>query len=80
MATSRTARTCFIALGQTDWAPIKPRFKPEASFSDVMRAYRREVLAHETSRSDEPDTSLFAMSYLQALCPFVQESLLNTAL
>src|ERR1700743_627161 len=28
----------FIALGQTYWAPIKPRVKPGASFVDVMRA------------------------------------------
>src|SRR5215469_8416214 len=28
----------FIALGQTYWPPIKPRVKPGASFSDVMRA------------------------------------------
>src|SRR5215813_15674551 len=28
----------FIALGQTYWAPIKPRVQPGASFPDVMRA------------------------------------------
>src|SRR5512138_863671 len=28
----------FIALAQTYWAPIKPRVKPGATFSDVMRA------------------------------------------
>jgi len=34
----------FIALGQTYWAPIKPRVKPGASFSDVMRAVAKATI------------------------------------
>ena len=35
----------FIALGQTYWAPIAPRVKPGASFSDVMRAMADATIA-----------------------------------
>src|SRR6201988_3169648 len=28
----------FIALGQTYWAPVKPRIKPGATFAEVMHA------------------------------------------
>src|SRR5689334_23522224 len=35
----------FIALAQAYWAPIKPRVKPGASFSDVMRAIAEATIA-----------------------------------
>src|SRR3954447_11785296 len=35
----------FIALGQVYWAPIEPRVRPGATFSDVMRAIAEATLA-----------------------------------
>src|SRR3954463_6500996 len=35
----------FIALGQTYWAPIKPRVKPGASFPQVMQAMAEATIA-----------------------------------
>src|SRR3954447_24681427 len=35
----------FIALGQTYWAPIKPRVKPGASFSKIMQAMAEATIA-----------------------------------
>src|SRR6476660_10161143 len=34
----------FIALGQTYWAPVKPRVKPGASFPEAMRALAEATL------------------------------------
>lgn len=34
----------FIALGQTYWAPVKPRLKPGATFAEVMRALAEATL------------------------------------
>src|ERR1700741_4249791 len=28
----------FIALGQTYWAPVRPKIKPDATFAEAMRA------------------------------------------
>jgi AcrR family transcriptional regulator len=35
----------FIALGQTYWAPIRPKVKPGATFADAMRALATATLA-----------------------------------
>src|SRR5215470_3125395 len=35
----------FIALGQAYWAPIKPRVKPGASFSNIMQAMAEATIA-----------------------------------
>ena len=34
----------FIALGQTYWAPVKPRLKPGATFAEAMRALAEATL------------------------------------
>src|SRR6476660_5368490 len=34
----------FIALGQTYWAPVKPRIRPGATFPEVMRAMAEATL------------------------------------
>ena len=34
----------FIALGQTYWAPVKPRVKPGATFAEAMRALAEATL------------------------------------
>src|SRR5215471_6972574 len=41
----RNREDLFIALGQTYWAPIKPRVKPGASFSNVMQAMADATIA-----------------------------------
>jgi AcrR family transcriptional regulator len=51
----------FIALGQTYWAPIKPRVKSGASFSDVMRAMADATIAAI------PDRAAAAMGRLTGL-------------
>ena len=35
----------FIALGQTYWAPVKPRIKPGATFAEAMHAMAEATLA-----------------------------------
>jgi AcrR family transcriptional regulator len=35
----------FIALGQTYWAPIRPKIKPNATLAEAMRAIARATLA-----------------------------------
>jgi len=35
----------FIALGQTYWAPVKPRIKPGATFAEAMHALAEATLA-----------------------------------
>jgi len=35
----------FLAIAQTDWAPIKPAIKPGSSFAQIMRAFAEATLA-----------------------------------
>jgi AcrR family transcriptional regulator len=53
----------FIALGQTYWAPIKPRVKPGASFSDVMRAMAEATIAAIPDRATAAVGRLTGLAY-----------------
>jgi AcrR family transcriptional regulator len=53
----------FIALGQTYWAPIKPRVKPGASFSDVMRAIAEATIAAIPDRASAAVGRLTGLAY-----------------
>src|SRR6516164_8699079 len=53
----------FIALGQRYWAPIKPRVKPGASFSDVMRAMAEATIAAIPDRASAAVGRLTGLAY-----------------
>ncbi len=53
----------FIALGQTYWAPIKPRVKAGASFSDVMRAMAEATIAAIPDRAAAAVGRLTGLAY-----------------
>jgi len=53
----------FIALGQTYWAPIKPRVKPGASFSQVMRAMAEATIAAIPDRAAAAVGRLNGLAY-----------------
>jgi AcrR family transcriptional regulator len=53
----------FIALGQTYWAPIKPRVKPGASFSDVMQAMADATIAALPDRASAAVGRLTGLAY-----------------
>src|SRR5437763_9041910 len=53
----------FIALGQTYWAPIKPRVKPGATFSDVMRAMAEATIAAIPDRATAAAGRLTGLAY-----------------
>src|SRR6187551_2396101 len=41
----------FIALGQTYWAPVRPKIKPDATFPEAMRALAKATLAAVDERT-----------------------------
>src|SRR6476619_4630585 len=51
----------FIALGQTYWAPVKPRIKPGATFAEVMHAMAEATL------EAIPDRTMAAVGRLTGL-------------
>jgi AcrR family transcriptional regulator len=53
----------FIALGQAYWAPIKPRVKTEASFSDVMQAMAEATIAAIPDRAAAAVGRLTGLAY-----------------
>src|ERR1051325_9129453 len=53
----------FIALGQTYWAPIKPRVKPGASFSEVLRAMAEATIAAIPDRAAAAVGRLTGLAY-----------------
>jgi AcrR family transcriptional regulator len=53
----------FIALGQAYWAPIKPRVKPEANFSDIMRAMAEATIAAIPDRAAAAVGRLTGLAY-----------------
>jgi len=53
----------FIALGQTYWAPIKPRLKPGASFAEMMRALADATLAAIPERTTAAVGRLTGLAY-----------------
>lgn len=48
----------FVALGDANWTPIKPRLKPHAAFADVMRAMADAALAAIPERAPTAVTHL----------------------
>ena len=53
----------FIALAQTYWAPIKPRVKPGATFSDVMRAMAEATIEAIPERAAAAVGRLTGLAY-----------------
>lgn len=53
----------FIALGHAYWPPIKPRVKPGASFSDVMRAMAEATIAAIPDRATAAVGRLTGLAY-----------------
>src|SRR3954447_16428406 len=53
----------FIALGQTYWAPIKPRVTPGASFPAIMRAMAEATLAALPDRAAAAVGRLTGLAY-----------------
>lgn len=53
----------FVALGQAYWTPIKPKVKPGASFSDVMRAIAEATIAAIPDRTAAAVGRLTGMAY-----------------
>jgi AcrR family transcriptional regulator len=53
----------FIALGQTYWAPIRPKIKPGATFAEAMRALARATLAAVDERAPAAVGRLTGLAY-----------------
>ena len=53
----------FIALGQTYWAPIRPKIKPGATFAEAMRALARATLAAIEERTPVAVGRLTGLTY-----------------
>jgi AcrR family transcriptional regulator len=53
----------FIALGQTYWAPVKPRLKPGATFADGMRALAEATLEAIPERTTAAVGRLTGLAY-----------------
>jgi AcrR family transcriptional regulator len=53
----------FIALGQTYWAPVKPRIRPGATFADVMHAMAKATLAVIPERTTAAVGRLTGLAY-----------------
>src|SRR5262245_64153131 len=53
----------FIALGQTYWAPIRPKIKPGATFPEAMRALAAATLAAVDERQPAAIGRLTGLAY-----------------
>jgi AcrR family transcriptional regulator len=53
----------FIALGQTYWAPVTPRVKPDATFAEVMQAMAEATLAAIPERTTAAVGRLTGLAY-----------------
>jgi AcrR family transcriptional regulator len=53
----------FLALGQTNWAPIKPNVRPGATFPEIMRALADATLAAIPDRSAAAVGRLTGLAY-----------------
>jgi AcrR family transcriptional regulator len=53
----------FISLGQTYWAPIKPRVKPGSTFAEILRALADATLAAIPDRSAAAVGRLAGLAY-----------------
>ncbi|HVQ16945.1 MAG TPA: helix-turn-helix domain-containing protein, partial [Vicinamibacterales bacterium] len=53
----------FIALGQTYWAPVRPKIKPGATFAETMRALARATLVAIDERTPVAVGRLTGLAY-----------------
>jgi AcrR family transcriptional regulator len=53
----------FLALGQTQWAPIKPKFRHGSSFAEQMRAWAAAVIASIPERRTMAFGRLTGLAY-----------------
>jgi AcrR family transcriptional regulator len=53
----------FIALGQTYWAPVKPRIEPGATFAEVMHAMAKATLEAIPERTTAAVGRLTGLAY-----------------
>lgn len=53
----------FIALGQTYWAPVRPKIKPGATFAEAMHALAKATLAAVDERSPVAVGRLTGLAY-----------------
>ena len=53
----------FIALGETYWAPIRPKITPGATFAEAMRALRKATLAAVEERTPAAVGRLTGLAY-----------------
>jgi AcrR family transcriptional regulator len=53
----------FIALAEAYWVPIRPKFKPGASFAEILRALADATLAAMPDRRDAAGGRLTGMAY-----------------
>jgi len=53
----------FIALGQTYWAPVKPKIRPGSSFAEKMRAFAEATIAAIPERRAAAVGRLTGMAY-----------------
>lgn len=53
----------FMAIAQTDWAPIKPVIAPGASFREILRALAEATLAAVETRRDAAPARLGGMAH-----------------
>jgi AcrR family transcriptional regulator len=53
----------FIALGQTYWAPVKPKIKPGATFAEAMRALAKATLVAVDERRPAAVGRLTGLAY-----------------
>jgi AcrR family transcriptional regulator len=53
----------FIALGQTYWAPIRPKIKPNATLAEAMRAIAKATLASVEERTPAAVGRLTGLAY-----------------
>ena len=54
----------FIALGQTYWAPIRPKVKPGATFADAMRALATATVAALDERTSAAVGRLTGLAHM----------------
>ncbi|WP_421932845.1 TetR/AcrR family transcriptional regulator [Phenylobacterium sp.] len=53
----------FMAIAQTDWAPIKPKIRPGSTFAEMMRAFAEATLAAIPVRQDAAAARLGGMAH-----------------
>ncbi|MDO8321352.1 MAG: helix-turn-helix domain-containing protein, partial [Phenylobacterium sp.] len=53
----------FMAIAQTDWAPIKPVIPPGSSFAEMMRAFAEATLAAVPDRAAAAPARLSGMAH-----------------